>query len=774
MINSILFNSPAAKWEEALPLGNGRLGAMIFGSPDREKIQLNEDSIWSGDFRDRNNPSAKEALSKIRKLIDEGRVDEAEELSLECLSGTPPSLRAYQSAGELLIDFSPKGMFGHTWSGIRGGELLSGVCNFKRELDLSRAVHVLSFEYEGIFYKRESLISAPMGLLAIRFTAEDKDNVKEKGKISFRAGADRGVFYDRKGNKDGSAFISKDTDIPFCVMFKVLQKGGTQKGRGGFITVEGADEALLLLDIRTKFREDDCETVCLANINRAYHVGDVQKCWDKIYQEHIDDYRSLYDRVKFNLTGSASDNESSANNEFVRYFNFCRYLLISCSRPGTLPANLQGLWNPHMDPPWGCDYTININAQMNYWGANMCNLAETETLLFDLLERMYPNGKHTAQVMYGCRGFTAHHNTDLWGDTAPRDYWIPASFWALGAAWLSLHIWEHYEYAPDTAFLKKYFYLLKEACVFFTDFLIPGEKTNENGEPYLIVSPSSSPENSYQINSKKSGSPVSVSLCKGCAMDDQILRKLFKAAIRSADILGIDDSDIRQFRSVLKRISLPAIHSNGTICEWNDEYEEAEPGHRHFSHLWELWPGDGFMEETQSSDDVNAAASALMSAARKSIDRRLAENGGHTGWSRAWLVNFFARLADGDSALENIKELFKHFTLPNLFNDGPPFQIDGNFGALSGITLMLIQSRICYSDEKEVTEIKILPALPKSWANGSVKGLRAKGNLEVDFEWQNKKIISLDVRNMGTQEVKAVIYYNEKKQIMNLKPFLKA
>jgi len=788
--NSVFFNSPAAQWEEALPLGNGRLGAMIFGSPDRERIQLNEDSIWSGNFRDRNNPAAKEALAEIRKLLNEGRAAEAEDLCLECFSGIPPAQRVYQTAGELQISFSPKGMFGHPWSGTRGGALLTGVSNYRRELDLGRAVHTLSFEHEGIIYKRECFISAPVasatlaasavpsGLLSLRFTAESADGSKASGKISFRASLDRGVFYDRKGNTQGAAYLCRDTNIPFCVMFKVLQKGGTQKSRGGFITVEDADEALLLLDIQTKFREDGFEAACLENINRALQFGAAENCWEKLLQEHIDDYSSLYSRMQFNL------NESAANDELVRYFNFCRYLLISCSRPGTLPANLQGLWNPHMDPPWGCDYTININAQMNYWAACMCNLAETEEPLFDLLERMYPNGKHTAQVMYGCRGFTAHHNTDLWGDTAPRDYWIPASYWTLGAAWLSLHIWEHYEYTMDIFFLKKYFYLLKDACVFFVDFLTPGTKTNEEGEPYLIVSPSVSPENSYLQTSSAwkataKSDPVSVSLCNGCAMDDQILRKLFSAAILSAKILGIDDSDTRQFHSVLKRLALPSIHSNGTIREWNDEYEEAEPGHRHFSHLWALWPGDAIIiEEKQQNNDSSPSNAALLSAAKKSIERRLAADGGHTGWSRAWLVNFYARLAEGETALENLNELFKDFTLPNLFNNGPPFQIDGNFGALSGITQMLMQSRICRGEQGEAssadwlikTEIKILPALPKSWTSGSVKGLRAKGNLEIDFEWREGEVTSLDIRNIGTEEVHVVVYHNGKKQNMTLKP----
>ncbi|MDR0487424.1 MAG: glycoside hydrolase family 95 protein [Treponema sp.] len=747
MNSAITFDTPAAKWEEALPLGNGRLGAMIFGSPDREKIQLNEDSIWSGPFCDRNNPAAKEALPTVRQLLNEGRVHEAEELCLESFSGVPQTQRVYQTAGELHISFSPNGGFGHPWSGTRSGALFSDVRNYRRELDIERAVHTLFFEADGVVYKRESFISSPAGLLALRFTAASADGKPLPGKISFRANLDRGIFYDQKGNIEDTAFICRDGDISFCAMIKVVQKGGTQRNRGGFITVENADEAVLFADIRTGFREKDYTAACIANLNRVVKNSaasnfSISQIWENLLAEHISEYRSWYDRLKLKIDGSENA---------VRYFNFCRYLLISCSRPGTLPANLQGLWNYHIDPPWGSDYTININTQMNYWSSCMCNLAETEEPLFDLLERMYPNGKKTAQVMYGCRGFTAHHNTGVWGDAAPRDYWIPASFWVLGAAWLSLHIWEHYEYSFDMDFLKKYFYLLKEACLFFVDFLTPGRRKNEAGEAYLIVSPSSSPENSYRLNDD------TASLCTGCEMDNQILRKLFEVCIRASGILEIADNDTEIFRSILSRIPDPVIHSNGTIREWNEEYEEAEPGHRHFSHLWALYPGDSItVDETPD----------LAHAAKQTLERRLAHSGGHTGWSRAWLVNFMARLKDGETALENLNALFCQFTLPNLFNDGPPFQIDGNFGALAGMTQMLVQSRIRYSDTNAARALlDLLPALPQSWSTGSLKGVRAKGNLELDLEWQSGRLTSLVIRNNGNA-IPVLINAGEKREIL--------
>ncbi|MDR2702527.1 MAG: glycoside hydrolase family 95 protein [Spirochaetaceae bacterium] len=757
--NVIGFNAPAAQWEEALPLGNGRLGAMVFGIPDRERIQLNEDSIWSGIYRNRNNSAAREALPVIRRLLNEGRVKEAEESCLECFSGVPASQRAYQTAGELLIDFSPNNAasgFGDSRSGTRCGPLLTGTENYRRELDIAQAVHTLSFEYDGTAYKRECFISAPAGILVLRFSAARPDGKPVSGKIAFRASLNRGVFFDRQGNTEDAAFIIRDADIPFCAMIKAVRKGGELRSRGGFLTVENADEALLLVDIRTGFREQDYTAACISSLNRAANIAannaaewgsGVTEIWERLLEEHIREYRSWYSRMELKLPGNA---------ETVRYFNFCRYLLVSSSRPGTLPANLQGIWNHHIDPPWGSDYTININTQMNYWPACMCNLAETEQPLFDLLERMYPNGKNTAEIMYGCRGFTAHHNTDVWGDTAPRDYWLPGSYWALGAAWLTLHIWEHYEHTLDREFLARYFYLLKEASIFFADFLVPGKRVNEDGEPCLAASPSLSPENSYLLNGD------TCSLCTGCEMDNQILRKLFLVTIRAAEILGITDNDAKVFHSILTRIPAPAIHANGTIREWNDEYEEAEPGHRHFSHLWALCPGDAItVDETPE----------LAAAARKTLERRLAHSGGHTGWSRAWLVNFMARLGDGKAALDNLNALFSEFTLPNLFNNGPPFQIDGNFGALAGIARMLVRSRIRYSESNTMRVLlDLLPALPEKWPSGSVTGLRAKGNLELDLHWQNSRPVSLVIRNNGKTALPVLLRNGNESREMVLEP----
>jgi alpha-L-fucosidase 2 len=723
---------------------------MVFGGADREVLQLNEDSIWSGPYRDRNNPAAKQNLPVIRKLLSEGRVREAEELCLEAFSAMPAAQRVYQTAGELHIDFSPEGMYGHGRSGTRAGPLLPGIRSYRRDLDISTAVLSVSFAWEGVSFRREYFCSAPAGVLAVRFTAS------RPGMISFRAHLSRGIFSDRMENiACDTIAIASDQGIPFCMMAKAVLSGGRLHTRGGFLTVEKADEALLLLDIRTAFRETDYAAACHANLNRCADLP-----YQQLLSDHTEDYRGFFNRLEFDLYSGGAENSGNHiptdqllrqidNNLIVLYYQYCRYLLISSSRPGTLPANLQGIWNPHMDPPWGSDYTININTQMNYWPACMCNLAETEGPLFDLLERAYPHGRKTAEVMYGCRGFVAHHNMDIWGDTAPRDYWLPGTYGLLGAAWLAIHIREHYEYTLDRSFLEQYYYLIREACLFFVDFLIPGNRTNEAGDAYLMVSPSVSPENSYRFPPGSGRAGETGSLCAGCEMDNQILRKLFWAAIRSAEELGCgDDETTARFRSIRRRIPGPRIHPNGTICEWNEVYEECDPGHRHMSHLWALWPGDEISPDTTPD---------LAEAAGKTLARRLANGGGHTGWSRAWIINFRARLYEGEEALHNLEALFTQSTLPNLFDNHPPFQIDGNFGALAGITQMVVQSRMRYTENSVCVEIRLLPALPKNWSGGHLKGVRVRGNIELDITWREMKPVSLTLRNCG-ESIRVAVY----------------
>ena len=427
---------------------------------------------------------------------------------------------------------------------------------------------------------------------------------------------------------------------------------------------------------------------------------------------------------------------SRSNTELVNlYLNFSRYLLISGSRqPGELPTTLQGLWNCYMDPPWGSKYTININTEMNYWPVNMTGLYECELPLFNLLERAYKNGCDVAKRMYGCRGYVLHHNTDFWGDAAPQDAWLPGTYWVLGAAWIATHIIEHFEYTQDKAFLARYYYLIHEACLFFADFLEPCDLLASDGKPYLVINPSVSPENSYVTKAGQTGA-----FSEGCEMDNMILEHLFKGCLKAADVLdscknnegnAYSQNDFEQFRYVLAHLKKPELNSDGSLMEWNTEVPEVEPGHRHVSHLYGLFPGHTITIEKTPE---------LAEACKKTLKKRLENGGGHTGWSQAWIINFRAQLEQGEEALDAIVKLFTHSTLPNLLDNHPPFQIDGNFGALAAVIRMLVQSEI--QDDGTVT-VKLLPALPseKAWQNGSVRGVGIKGGWTLDFTWKNGKI----------------------------------
>lgn len=436
-----------------------------------------------------------------------------------------------------------------------------------------------------------------------------------------------------------------------------------------------------------------------------------------------------------------------------QYANFGRYLLISSSRkPGKNPATLQGIWNCYMDPPWGSKYTININLQMNYWCACMCALAETETTVFELLARGYERGKITAKKMYGCHGYVMHHNTDVWGDSAPQDAWVPGTYWTLGSGWLATHIWENYEYTLDKKMLSKYYYLIHEACQFYSEFLSESDFNAPDGKPYLILNPSASPENTY----KTKDGIISV-FSPGCEMDNQILTHLFESCLKAINILGDDakskdgkkysSKDKKTFEYVLAHIKSPSLNSDGSIMEWNEEFEEVEPGHRHISHLYGLFPGHSISVEKTP---------ALAEAAKKTLTKRLSSGGGHTGWSQAWIINFRAALKQKNEAGEAVNKILSHSTNPNLLDVHPPFQIDGNFGALAGIMRMLIQSEMEWKENgKPFVKIYLLPALPETeiWKDGKLSGIKVRGDLSVDLEWSNWKITKAEVKGKTEYEI---------------------
>jgi len=758
--NKIWFDTPAEKWDEALPTGNGRLGGMVFGKPYVEYIQLNEDSVWSGGPNDRNNPHAKENLDEIRRLIFAGKIAEAQDLCAYALSGLPETQRHYEPLANLYLHFTVGEIF--------MGEKWGPITDYKRELDLTTGVISVSYKFDEITYTREIFTSYPHGVMVIRLTAD------KPGSLSFHTQLGRGnptwdyrpyqTQINRNGGYNGCAdksyTIEPDTSVvtsrcngdgSLAAAIRVINDGGSVKNIGNSVIVRDADEVVILLTANTTFRVNDPEKATLEVLDKLTADDPVRAIFNEIFEAHLKDYTDLYGRVSLNLgiSDEASSflptperlenfrNNGNDNSLIELMFNFGRYLLISSSRPGSLPANLQGIWNDSYFPAWDSKYTININAQMNYWPAETCNLSECHLPLFDHIKRMQENGRKTAQVMYGCKGFVAHHNTDIWGDTAPQDACLSASYWVMGAAWLCLHIWEHYQFTENNDFLNEYYPLMRDAAEFILDFLV------EDGDK-LVICPTLSPENEYRLPNGETGV-----ICKGAAMDNQIIFELFNACIKSAGLLGIDNVFSQKLSNTLTKIAGITVGKYGQIMEWNEDYEEIDPGHRHISHLFALHPGTQL--DVMKNPD-------LATAAHKTLERRLAGGGGHTGWSRAWIINMWARLYHGDNALFNVKELLKSSTLPNLFDNHPPFQIDGNFGFTAGVAEMLLQS---HNDV-----IRLLPALPKEWANGCVKGLKARGGITVNIEWADGKLTKADITANSDCEV--VIAYGDKSIVMNL------
>ncbi|WP_019909465.1 glycoside hydrolase family 95 protein [Paenibacillus sp. HW567] len=747
--NQIWYDKPAEHWEEALPLGNGTLGGMVFGNPAIERIQLNEDSLWYGGPMDRNNPDTKEHLSEIRSLLLSGQIQEAEELAARVLIGVPDGQRHYEALGDLYLDSC---------------DSEESMDDYRRELDLEQGVARVKYTARHVEYRREYFSSYPDQVFAVRLTASVPGNLSFK--LLFGRGSVLGpsrwsgslkrpvgfhAYLDRIGvNKQGDMIIrgrsGGEEGIRFACAIRVLAEGGRLSYSGGQLVLDQADAATILVSACTDFRvpKEQMEAECVRRIELA-----ASKAYEQLLADHIVDYRKLFSRMKLTLQGSEDHSSVSElpmdrrldrirsgkdDPELVSlYFQFGRYLLISSSRPGALPANLQGIWNKDMLPIWDSKYTININTQMNYWPAESCNLSECHEPLFDFIGRLRERGRETAKVMYGCRGFMAHHNSDIWADTAPQDVCVTSTFWTMGAAWLCLHLWDHYEYGRDVQFLEDIYGTMKEAALFLLDFLV------EDPSGALVTCPSSSPENYYVLPSGESGA-----LCYGASMDSQITRELFARCIESTEILQADLEFGETLRSALERIPQPAIGKYGQIQEWSIDYEEVEPGHRHISHLFALHPGSQIT--LQSTPDWAGAA-------RTTLERRLKNGGGHTGWSRAWILNMWARLEAAEQAYDNVMELLRSSTLPNLFCNHPPFQIDGNFGGTAGIAEMLVQSH--------AGVIRLLPALPASWPSGYIRGVRARGGYEVDMEWSSGQLQNVSIRALEPGSI--VLSYGEQR-----------
>ena len=721
---SLWYRRPAKQWVEALAIGNGRLAAMVFGGITRERIQLNEDTLWGGGPYTPDNTNALGALPEARRLVFEGKYREAQKLIGDKMMAKPLGQMPYQPVGDLALTFPD----------------VVKVENYRRDLNLDTAISSVSYTANGVRFTREVFSSPVDQVIVLRLTAD------KPGQISFTAGMNspqkitvetappntlvmRGVNGDSQGIKGA---------LKFQARIRVLPQGGQTKAESDSITVTNADSVTLLIAAATSFRKYNAVSGDPDALAKDYLANAAKKSFDALRLAHIAEHQRLFRRVSLDLgttdaakrpTDERIKNSSTSDDPQLAalYFQFARYLLISSSRPGTQPANLQGDWNESMNPPWSSKYTININTEMNYWPAESCNLAECVEPLVAMVMDLTETGAKTAKTQWGARGWMTHHNTDLWRAAAPVDgpFW---GFWPSGGAWLCYHLFDHYEFSGDKAYLAKVYPAMKGAAQFFLDTLVE-EPTHQ----WLVTCPSVSPEN---------GHPKGSSICAGPTMDMQIIRDLFSNCIKASEILGLDEDFQKQLAATRSRLAPNQIGKAGQLQEWLEDWdlEAPERQHRHVSHLYGLFP---------SAQITPRGTPELAAAVRKSLDLR---GDKATGWAIAWRINLWARLQDAERTHSIIRLLLDSSrTYPNMFDAHPPFQIDGNFGGASGICEMLLQSHATEGGEHV---IELLPALPKAWPTGSVKGLRARGNVNVDLAWKDGKLTSYRLASPEPKPVK--------------------